>query len=280
MNLLVAALIVVCASAVGIAALLLIRRRAPDGGYFNDGDRAAGVFGVLATGFAVLLGFVVFLAFTNYDQSRSGAEREALLLVQQFETAQFLPEDVREEISGAIACYGRYVVHTEWPRMENGEDTDMINPWSIELFRLLTAVEPELSSEETAFAKWLDQTSDREVARTDRVHGAEGVIPITLWVAIFFAAIVIVIYMLFFADSGERALVQALLIGSVVAVVVATLIAIRFLNEPYHSGPGGIRPVAMERSLDILDEAFAVVGLAQNPPCDEDGLATQALAPQ
>ena len=43
-----------------------------------DGDRAAGVFGVLATGYALLLGFVVFLAFTKYDESRAGAEAEAL----------------------------------------------------------------------------------------------------------------------------------------------------------------------------------------------------------
>ena len=66
--------------------------RAPEGGYFADGDRAAGVFGVLATGFSVLLGFVVFLAFTSYDQSRSGAEQEALVLVQQVENAQFFPQ--------------------------------------------------------------------------------------------------------------------------------------------------------------------------------------------
>jgi hypothetical protein len=26
-------------------AAILVRRRAPEGGYFNDGDRAAGVFG-------------------------------------------------------------------------------------------------------------------------------------------------------------------------------------------------------------------------------------------
>ena len=35
--------------------MLLVRRHAPDGSYFHDGDRAAGVFGVLATGFAVLV---------------------------------------------------------------------------------------------------------------------------------------------------------------------------------------------------------------------------------
>ena len=47
----------------------------------------AGVFGVLATGFSVLLGFIVFLVFQSYDQSRVGAESEALIVAQQIETA-------------------------------------------------------------------------------------------------------------------------------------------------------------------------------------------------
>ena len=59
MNVLLALIIVVASAAVGIGAILLVRRNAPDGSYFHDGDRAAGVFGVLATGFAVLLGLVV-----------------------------------------------------------------------------------------------------------------------------------------------------------------------------------------------------------------------------
>ena len=68
MNVFVALVVVVVATALAIGAILLVRRRAPDGSYFNDGDRAAGVFGVLATGFAVLLGLVVVLAFTSYDE--------------------------------------------------------------------------------------------------------------------------------------------------------------------------------------------------------------------
>ena len=80
--------------------MLLVRRRAPEGSYFEDGDRAAGVFGVLATGFSVLLGFIVFLAFASYDQSRSGAEQEALVVVQQVENAQFFPRPAAAELTG------------------------------------------------------------------------------------------------------------------------------------------------------------------------------------
>ena len=91
MNLLLAIVIVVGCTAVAVAAMLFVRRTAPDGSYFHDGDRAAGVFGVLATGFSVLLGFVVFLAFTSYDSARAGAENEARIVAQQVETAQLFP---------------------------------------------------------------------------------------------------------------------------------------------------------------------------------------------
>ncbi|MEK8228673.1 hypothetical protein NKG05_25745 [Oerskovia sp. M15] len=72
MNILIAALITLGATAVTVTAMLLVRARAPEGSRFHDGDRASGVFGVLATGFSVLLGFIIFLAFSSYDEARSG----------------------------------------------------------------------------------------------------------------------------------------------------------------------------------------------------------------
>ena len=52
MNVVWAFLVIGALVAVAVTALLLVRRRAPEGGFFEDGDRAAGVFGVLATGFS------------------------------------------------------------------------------------------------------------------------------------------------------------------------------------------------------------------------------------
>ena len=97
MNIVVGALVTLGVTAVTITAMLLVRRRAPAGSYFTDGDRASGVFGVLATGFSVLLGFIIFLAFQSYDQARAGAETEAVVLAQQVQTAQFLPTDSRDD---------------------------------------------------------------------------------------------------------------------------------------------------------------------------------------
>ena len=108
--------ILIAVNAAAIAAMLLVRRGAPEGSRFKDGDRASGVFSVLAGGFAIFAGFIIFLAFTTYDQSRSGGEAEALTVVQQFETAEFLPPRVQDRIAGEIVCYGRSVVFREWPQ--------------------------------------------------------------------------------------------------------------------------------------------------------------------
>src|SRR3954452_10207320 len=271
MNVGVAALIVVACAAAAIAALLLVRRRAPDGSWFHDGDRASGVFGVLATGFSVLLGLVVVLAFTSFDASRSGAETEALTLTQQYETAQFMPPPVRARLGGELVCYGRSVVSQEWPRMERGTQGDALNPWRVALFRTLKTVEPRRASEQTAYDKWLDERSDREAARNARIHGAVGVIPTPLWLVLFVIAGLIFVFMLFFADSGEPALVQATLMGTVVAAITAILLVISFLDRPFRPGVGSLRPVAMQRALRVLEREQRALGQPAPAPCDARG---------
>jgi amino acid transporter len=270
-NVLWGVLITIGLSAAAIAAMLLVRRGAPDGGYFADGDRAAGVFGVLATGFSVLLGFIVFLAFTSYDQSRSGAETEALMVVQQVQTAQFFPARAAGELTGELVCYGRSVVSDEWERLQSETLGDTVNPWGVELFETLRTVQPQTATEQSAYDKWLDQTSTREEARLDRIHGAVGVIPTQLWIVLFFIAGVIFVFTLFFADRGERAVVQGLLMGSVVSVIVTMLLLLNALDHPYNEGVGGLEPVAMERSLRLTEQALAEVGTDVTIPCDADG---------
>ena len=142
MNLFLAAALVAVVTGLAVAAMLFVRRRAPEGSFFEDGDRASGVFGVLATGFSILLGFVVFLAFSTYDTSRAGADAEALTVFQQVETAQFFPPAASRALTGELICYARTVVHEEWPRMEAGTLGDSVNPWGIRLFRTVERWSP------------------------------------------------------------------------------------------------------------------------------------------
>ena len=96
-------------------------------------------------------------------------------------------------------------------------------------------------------------------------------IPPPLWIVLFFTAALIFVFMLFFADSGERAVVQAVLMGTVVAVIVSMLLLLQFLDNPFHQGIGGLRPVAMERTLKIIDQELDGGIASLQLPCDEAG---------
>ncbi|MET0902385.1 MAG: hypothetical protein ABWZ52_04020 [Acidimicrobiales bacterium] len=275
MNILLGFLLIAVVCGVAVAGMLAMRRRAPAGGFVADGDRAAGVFGVIATGFSVLLGFLIFLAFESYDASRSGAETEAVTVAQQVETAQLLPAGVREDLTGGLVCYARWVVDVEWEQMEDGTLDERLNPWGPAMFETLQGVTLETPVEESGYDKWLEQTSTRQLARQDRIHGAAGVMPTPLWIALFFISLIVLGFILTFADSGERAVVPGLYMGGTLATIMAMLLLLNFLDDPVRSGVGGLQPKAMERSLVIMDEALDAIGIELTPPCDEAGRPQQ-----
>jgi hypothetical protein len=271
MNLVLGLLTVLGVTAITVGAMLLMRRRAPEGSYFSDGDRAAGVFGVLATGFSVLLGFIIFLAFSSYDASRAGAETEATIVAQQVQTAQFLPSDVAGRLTGELECYARSVAGVEWDALNAGTLGNAVNPWGVRMFETTRTIDPKSATEQSAYDRWMEQTTQREQGRLSRVHAAEGIIPLPLWLALFVICGVIFGYILCFADPGERATSQAVLMGSVTIVISLLMLLLVFFNNPHGSGVGRLQPTAMERTLDLINVQMKAAGVSVTPPCDDLG---------
>ena len=91
-------------------------------------------------------------------------------------------------------------------------------------------------------------------------------IPTPIWVVLFFTAGILLVFMLFFADSGERAVVQGFMMGAVTAVIVATLLTLGVLNRPYSRDFGGLQPTAMQRTLGTLEAARDALNLTGPHP--------------
>lgn len=273
MSLATALLVVVGVTASSVGAMLLARRHAPEGSWFRDGDRAAGVFGVLATGFSVLLGFIIFLSFQAYDDARAGAEAEATVVAQMVQTAQLMPAEVSGQLTAELVCYARSVAGTEWDAVAAGTFDDSVNPWGARMFTTVAAVQPETATEQSAYDRWMAQSSDRQQARTDRVHTSEGIIPLPLWIVLSVICGVIFGYLLFFADPSEHARTQAMLMGSVTVVITLLMLLLTFFDNPHTQGVGALEPTAMDRALRLVDAQLAVVGADVEPPCDERGEA-------
>jgi hypothetical protein len=95
------------------------------------------------------------------------------------------------------------------------------------------------------------------------------VIPTPLWIVLFLSAVILLGYMLLFADSGERAVVQATMMGGVAVMITSLLLLLWFFDNPYVGG-GGLKPVAMQETLSLLQKEASAVG-SIDMPCDDAG---------
>ncbi|MGZ4528528.1 MAG: bestrophin-like domain [Mycobacterium sp.] len=250
--------------AAAIAIKLLVRRRAPMGGWFTDSPRSAGTLSVIGTMFAVILAFVIFLALQSYQRARDGASVEAIAVTELDSVAGVFQSPSNYRLHGGLVCYARAVVNDEWPAMRNGRSSEVVQLWIDNLGRDFASAEPHGAREETAYAQWFDQQAQRREGRRQRLAEATPFVPPPLWFVLGIGAFVTIAYMCAQADRREGALIQSIPIGFLSALVTAGLLVVFFLDHPYANESGSIMPTEMHRTLALLDRGGAT-------PCDDRG---------
>jgi hypothetical protein len=274
MTLPVAVLVLVAIVGVAIAAMYLVRRYAPAGGFYTDVDRAGAIFGVLGTAFAVLLAFVIFVAFESYDNARSEAQKEADAVQKLYATTHFLSPPTRDELQGPLICYSRAVIHEEWPAMRQQRSSPVVDRWVVRLDTRIFQFEPVEEQDKAALTQWLDKDGVRQDTRHGRIAEATPFVPTPLWAILLLGGALIIIFMLSFADSREPFLVPAMMIGAVTAIFVSSILFVDFLDHPYENTPGSIKPVDMTRSLEVMTADQKASGQGIRVPCDARGVET------
>ena len=242
----VAALVVVVMVTAAISVKLLVRRRAPMGGWFTDSPRSAGSLSVIGTIFAVMLGFVILLALQSYQRA-GGVERRG------------------HRRQGAPLRRWRAVIEDEWPAMREGRSSERVQSWIGELDREFAIADPQGARQEAAYAQWLDEETQRREGRRERIGEATPFVPLQLWFVLGIGASLMIAYMCAQADRREGVLIQSIPIGFVTALVTAGLLVVLFLDYPYSGETGSIMPTEMRNTLALIEHGTAA-------PCDERGI--------
>src|SRR5262245_41941714 len=171
------ALIVGGAAATAVGIMYLIRRRARVDYFFVEVERGAGTFAFIGTAYAVLLAFVVLEAFQSFNDAKTGAEREATTVLQLSRTAEYFPAAERDPIEGDLICYGRAVIHEEWPAMKHGHRSPVVQHWVNGLEKGLHGLEPVTKAQQAAFLQLLSQQDERTDSRRARISEANRALP-------------------------------------------------------------------------------------------------------
>jgi hypothetical protein len=250
----------------GALVMALVHDRAPAGGFFRDSQRASAVLGVLGGGFAIILGFVVLLAYQNYSDAKVQAADEATAVKDMFETSALFGPAERDALRGDLICYARAVIADEWSSQADGESSPLVEQWIVRTEQQVDALAVSGEKQQVGFDQLFASRNDRDRARRERLEEATTVVPRILWVMLFIAGGSTVLYLLSFADGRQRRWVQCASMAIVCALVTAALLGVRFLDTPFGDHEGSIEPTQMTYSLDLM---FAES--AAQPPCDAEG---------
>jgi hypothetical protein len=257
--------------AVGLALGGLVLARRVDGGWWKDPGRAAGVLGAARGPFAVILAFVIFIAFQGFNDARKNADQEAAATRRLFKESDLLAGLVRPQIQANLVCYARGVVHLDWPAMRDGGSSGDVDDTAALLDDQLQIVHSSGETGPAIDAIFADAAA-RDQSRADRVAEAEDEIPGPVWIVLVLGAIGVLTYVILFADPEERFVSQAVMVASVTVVIVGGLILVWFLSHPFRDQMGSVKPSAMERTLTELQTDPTFRRESSLPlHCDADG---------
>ncbi len=271
------ALALIAGSAIVAVVLILAARRFSPQGLLRDAVPAAAVFGVLGVAFAVLLAFVMFLAFENYVRAHEGASREAVAISQLARISGIFPEPEGNELHDDLGCYARAVVSDEWPQMRQGRESDVVLGWISRMETTVNEMPIQDAKSEIALSHWLDEMAVRREGRRARLAEATPTIPAAVWLMLILGAVLTIAYLVVFADRRERWWTLAVMVGSITALIVSGLLVVSFLDRPYLEDGAYIAPSEMQTTLRLIEEEIA--GFPGTVlPCDEQGLPTLGAA--
>ena len=267
---LVSLLLIVGGTASAVAAMLVVRRIAPPGGFMHGMESADGIFSAAGAGLAVILAFVIFTVFSSYENGRNAAGEEAVAAQQMFQTSGFFP-DSADELRGEVICYSRSVVHDDWPAMQHDEESPVTQAWADALYATIQQADVRGNRGGAALEHWLQLGEDRQEARRTRIAESQPFVPKFVWLVLTLMVVVVVAFQCLFADPSATAFGQSVAMASMAATLFAALTLIWVLDRPFNDRGAEVTPARMSASLAVMSHQDI---MPTTLPCDSDGNPT------
>ncbi|MEP6649540.1 MAG: hypothetical protein ABJA74_06440 [Lapillicoccus sp.] len=262
--------IIVVGTEICALALILIRRwRQERPRRYHKSPIAGDIFGVIGTGFAVILAFVIFTAFESYQKARNDTGIESVATRQMYALAPFFTQPNRDVLQGDLICYSRAVVNDEWPLMATGERSPLVDGWVDQMDRDIVALPVQTAKEIEAFNTWFARSTERQDGRRGRLADATPYVPPFVWAMLVLLFVVVVGYQVLFVSPKTPLIPQVLGVSAVAATMLAGIVVVYVLDAPFADRGAQLSPFRMQTTLVAMEGAYQA-----NPAtirCDEAG---------
>lgn len=229
-----------------------IRRRWPALTRGEQNDVVGFIIAVVGVIYAVLLAFVVIVAWETFDEAEEVVGEEASALRTIYRDSIGLPPETQAPLQDLVRRYATEVINDSWPAMAEGRPGD---PEAGDLFdemaEVLSSTPVTTPAQQEFVGAEAERLNELVSLRSQRLDFIESGIPGILWIALIVGAVVTVGFALLF--GVERAAIQMLMVGSLAALVGVLLFVAVGFNYPFAGGVA-VEPEPFERVLDDFGE--------------------------
>ncbi len=210
---------------------------------------------VLGTTYAVIVGFMLFAAWSDFRGAEQNADEESSCVINLYWAASGLPQQQRQEIRKLASDYAAAMIDQEWPEMQQGRLSQVGTEVIEKLWMAVSVSQSLTASEQVSLEQTTTEISSITEHRRIRQLQSQARLPGILWsVLIIGALITIMSSCLFGSDYPSLHLLQMLTLSLMLSLA---LVAVADINRPFR-GSVHVEPTG----FDIARHTFAKYGTA------------------
>jgi hypothetical protein len=225
---------------ISVGGHVLVRRYVPHEVLEKHNDVVGFVLAIVGVIYAVLLAFVVVIAWESYNAAESTAQTEVTAASDLYQLSKTFRDPERKALRAELIRYAQLVRDEDWPAMQNGDES----PAAQESERRISDDAVQMINSDARNHIAIEQAvmglvREFQDARRTRLNENDAGIPRSLWTGLILGAIFTVAFTyLFGVENFRLQLVMTALLATLIALMFSMIVA---LDYPYR-GATSISP--------------------------------------
>ncbi|MFA5403609.1 MAG: DUF4239 domain-containing protein [Ignavibacteria bacterium] len=192
---------------------------------------ASYIFNAFSLSFSVLLAFMVYANWYNYEKAQGNVTNETAYLSNFYRDTRVLPDSLRNIVSEKIINYTKAVIDDEWEKLSKGKTSPVAESALNDLWLTYTQIPVSQIMNPYIYQVSLDKLNLISQYRRLRILDMQQTTPNIIWVVLSFCFSVSVCYTYFFTTRTRKT--HLILIFTFVAINILIFYLIYVLDHPY-----------------------------------------------
>jgi len=212
---------------------------------------------VLGTTYAVIIGFMLFAVWSEFQTAEQNAESEASCLINLYWAASGLPQAQRQEIRKLAADYADEMINDEWPAMAQGSLAHGGTLIIQQLWESASQAQSLNASQQASLEQTMTEISSITEHRRIRQLQSQNHLPVVLWTVLIVGAVITIMSSCLF--GSEYPALHMLQVVTLALMLSMSLAAVADINRPFR-GTVHVQATGFENAKRMFEKISAEPG--------------------